>query len=193
MKIQKVIRVLVLFSIAMFAIGCGATSGSQTENTTDVNKRPSSDFPMAPSIIAKADFEMLDGQPFQLEKNKGKVVLFNLWATWCGPCRDEMPDLVKMQDEYRDQDFVIIGLDTDVEEDTPDKVKAFKSEMELNYRLGWSDQATTAEFFSLGQADAIPQSFLIDREGRLRAMFKGGGGSVIEKMKQKVKEIVNEK
>ncbi len=180
------------FSI-LYGCGFSTATGSRVEKKETENvkeKKSGAVYPSAPKAIATANFKMLDGKDFNLEENKGKVILINLWATWCGPCRKEMPDLVEMQEKYRDKGFEIIGLDTDPE--TEEQVTAFKDEMKLNYRLGWAERELVQEFFKLGQMGGIPQSFLINREGQLTGMFRGGGEAEVAKMKKRVEEIVNE-
>src|SRR5689334_15426763 len=75
----------------------------------------------------------LDGKPISLDDVRGKIVLLNFWATWCGPCRAEIPDLIELQKKYKDQ-LAIIALATD--EDEPAEVKKFAQKAGINYRIG---------------------------------------------------------
>lgn len=138
----------------------------------------------------QTDIKALDGTTYKVEDRKGQVVLLNLWATWCGPCRAEMPELVELQNKYNDKNFKILGLNTD--DESPEAVKAFAAKMKLNYEIGWIDQKMSRELFRFAQFSAIPQSFLIDREGRIRGVFVGGGADVIGKVKTTVEKVVNE-
>lgn len=138
----------------------------------------------------QTDIKALDGTTYRVEDRKGQVVLLNLWATWCGPCRAEMPELVELQNKYNDKNFKILGLNTD--DESPEAVKAFAAKMKLNYEIGWIDQKMSRELFRFAQFSAIPQSFLIDREGRIRGVFVGGGADVIGKVKTTVEKVVNE-
>ena len=165
--------------------GNGENTGSTSRNGSST-----SELPPPPGKIVEAEFKMLDGKSFSLSDSEGKVILINLWATWCGPCRKEMPALVKMQEKYRDKGFEIIGLDTDPE--TPEQIKSFAEKMNLNYRLGWADRSMVEEFFTLGQMNGIPQSFLINREGKLAGIFQGGSERVIESMRENVERVVME-
>lgn len=150
-----------------------------------------SDYPMAPEAIRNTEVEMLDGSSFKLADQKGKVILINLWATWCGPCRSEMPELVKLQEKYRDKGFEVIGLDIDPE--PKDMIEPFAKEMGLNYQLGWAEPELVEEFFKISERNGIPQSFLINRKGELNGVFFGGGPSVIGKMKEVVTDVVEAK
>lgn len=103
----------------------------------------------------------LDGKPLGLDEAKGKVVLLNFWATWCGPCRAEIPDLIELQKKYKDQ-LEIIGLATD--EDDADEVKQFVEKEGINYRVAMGTDALRAKY---GGIPALPTSFVIDPQGRI--------------------------
>lgn len=148
-------------------------------------------YPPLPEAIANAEIKMIDGTSFKLSDKKGKVVLVNLWATWCGPCREEMPSLVEMHDKYKDKDFEVIGLDTD-EEETKEMIEDFAKEMNLNYPLGFADRDMFMQFVKLTGLQGIPQSVLINRDGKMTGIFTGGGKKVIDTMKQTVEKTVNE-
>lgn len=167
-------------------VSCGG-SGSDKVALEDSK----SAYPPAPEAIRNADIEMIDGTMIKIADKKGKVVLVNLWATWCGPCRFEMPELVKLQDKYRDKGFEVIGLDVDPE--PVEDIKPFSQKMGLNYQLGWAERELVMEFFNISGSQGIPQSFLINRRGELTGVFFGVGGDVIEKMKKTVTKVVEEK
>jgi thiol-disulfide isomerase/thioredoxin len=163
------------------------TAASSNNSTIDQTK---GGYPPAPSGIMQAEINDVDGNVFKLEDKKGKVLLVNLWATWCGPCRGEMPDLIEMQDKYKDQDFEVIGLDAD--DETPEEIKAFAEKMKLNYQLGYARNHLRSEFIRVTRMGGIPQSIVINREGQLVGVFTGGGASVLNKMKATVEKTVAE-
>jgi len=150
-----------------------------------------SEYPPLASAVAQADMKNLDGSTFKVTDRKGKVLLLNMWATWCGPCRGEMPSLVKMQDEHRDKGFEIIGLNTD-DGDTKEMIDEFAVEMKLNYTLVWADTAMQNGLLKISNFNGIPQSFIIDRDGNLRGVFRGGGRPEVKKMEELVAKIVAE-
>ena len=162
----------------------------KTDNQSSNDEKPKSEYPPIPTALAKAEIKKIDNSTFKLEDKKGSVVLVNLWATWCGPCRGEMPHLIEMQDKFRDKSFEIVGLDVD--EESVEDINKFAGQMKLNYQLGFSDGAMMKEFLNISKFSGIPQSFLIDREGRLRGVFVGGGQKVIGTMKETVEKIVAE-
>jgi thiol-disulfide isomerase/thioredoxin len=178
-----------LFIFLAVALGLAACGGNSAN--TGVNTTTKSDYPPVPAAIMQAELKGLDGAKFKIEDYKGKVVLVNLWATWCGPCKGEMPHLVEMQNTYKEKGFEILGLDTD-ENDTEAKVKDFAAEMKLNYTLGWLDEKSYADLLKISKFPGIPQSFLINRNGQLLGVFTGGSPTTIAKLKEIVGKAVNE-
>ena len=104
----------------------------------------------------------LDGQPFNLASEKGNVVLLNVWATWCGPCRMEIPELQTLHDKYRKQGFKVIGVSID--EGTIDIVKEFVAEKKVAYPIAFDPDSRLAETL---QTTVLPTSVIIDRTGRI--------------------------
>lgn len=171
------------------AISCGGTSQS-AENTNAVKTK--SEYPPLQTAIAQADIENFDGTTFKVTDKKGKVLLLNLWATWCGPCKEEMPKLVEMQNKYGDKGFEVIGLNTNDDGDTPEKIEKFAKEQGLNYTLVYAPTQMQADITNFTQNGGIPQSLLVDREGNLRGVFLGGSESEIRKMQNTVAKVMAE-
>lgn len=117
---------------------------------------------MANAKPANFDFTMkdLDGNNVELASYKGKVVLLNFWATWCGPCKAEIPGFVELQEKYKD-DLVIVGFSVD---DPADKAKAFAAEYKINYPILLGEGREDVQE-SYGPIWGIPASFLISRDG----------------------------
>ncbi len=115
-------------------------------------------------IRAKADFTLndLQGKPWHLRDLQGKVVLVNFWATWCPPCRKEMPDLQALYDKYKDQGFVVLSIS---DEDAA-KVAPFIDERKISYPVLLDPGRKVNELY---QVEGIPKSFVYDREGKLAA------------------------
>jgi len=112
----------------------------------------------------KADFTLTDlqGKTWSLRELKGKVVLVNFWATWCPPCRKEMPDLNTLYQRFKDQGFVILAIS----DEEADKVKPFIAESNISYPILLDPGRKVNELF---QVQGIPKSFVYDREGKLVA------------------------
>jgi thiol-disulfide isomerase/thioredoxin len=114
-----------------------------------------------PATMSDFTIRDLDGRTISLASLRGKVTLVNFWATWCGPCRAEIPDLVALQQKYRDQ-LQILGISED--EALPETVKQFAAKFNVNYPVAM----VTPELEKLfGNVSALPTTFVIDREGRV--------------------------
>jgi thiol-disulfide isomerase/thioredoxin len=168
-----------------------ATDPGNSANPNGDSSKKSSEFPPLAEKAANAEMKNLDGSISKVVDMKGKVLLLNMWATWCGPCRGEMPALVKMQEEHRDKGFEIIGLNTD-DGDSKEMIDKFAEEMKLNYKLVWAPTDMQAALLKISNFGGIPQSFIIDRDGKLRGVFRGGGDAEVRKMGELVAQIVNE-
>jgi thiol-disulfide isomerase/thioredoxin len=208
-------KFLLLFMIALVALlfaGCSGTSSNTTANANlTVNSNPpsnasdnsnqstasseASEYPLLAAAVSQGELEALDGTKFTPADRKGSVLLLNMWGVWCGPCRSEMPHLVEMENKYHDQGFQVIGLNVGDEDHKPesiDKIEKFAGEMKLNYELVRAPQDVQEAMVRISKFDGVPQSVLVDRNGRLRGVFLGGGPSVIAKMKETVDKVVNE-
>ncbi len=95
------------------------------------------------------------------EQWQDKVLLINFWATWCTPCREEMPMLADFQDRYREQGLQIIGIAID----DPEPVQRFADSMDINYPLLMSDETTPDLMYKYNEIGAIPFSLITDRRG----------------------------
>lgn len=104
----------------------------------------------------------VDGNPVSSESLKGKVVVVDFWATWCPPCREEIPHYIEMQKELGPKGLVIVGVSLDAK--GPAVVKPFIEKYGMNYTVVMGDDEI-AEVF--GGIEAIPTTFVIDREGRI--------------------------
>jgi peroxiredoxin len=115
-------------------------------------------------------FELKDskGRTVRLSDFKGKVVLLNFWATWCVPCRAEMPDLVKLQSEFQSRGLQVIGITYPAF--TQAEVKRVIRQMKINYPI-LLDTRATAKRYDVGEV--LPTTIVIDREGHIRARILG--------------------
>jgi cytochrome c biogenesis protein CcmG, thiol:disulfide interchange protein DsbE len=106
--------------------------------------------------------ELLDGKTFDVANEKGHVVFLNLWATWCGPCRFEIPELEKMHTKYASKGFKVVGVSLD--EGGKEQVQQFISSNNMTYPVALDPEGKLASLF---QTTVIPTSVLIDRKGKI--------------------------
>ncbi len=124
---------------------------------------PATSHPTAPGFLLKDIF----GQRLSLGDYKGRVVLLDFWATWCGPCRSEIPRFVELKEQYRDQGLAIVGIALD---DSIGAVKQFYSQYRMNYPVAMGDRAVRAAY---GPIVGLPTTFLIGRDGRIHTKVPG--------------------
>jgi cytochrome c biogenesis protein CcmG, thiol:disulfide interchange protein DsbE len=124
----------------------------------------------------------LSGKQLQLSKQRGKLVLLNFWASWCAPCREEMPTFSKWQQDWRAKGLQVIGVSMD---DDVSEVKSFLAAHPVSYPIVMGD-AKLAEHF--GGVLGLPLSYLIDAQGRVVARYQGEAD--LKKMEAKVKELL---
>jgi cytochrome c biogenesis protein CcmG/thiol:disulfide interchange protein DsbE len=131
------------------------------------NQQPTIRFVRNPDPAPDFKLTGLDGKPVTLAGSHGKVILLNFWATWCGPCRAEIPDLVELQNKYKDR-LQILGLVVD--DDDQEAVKKFVSEFGINYPVAIASNDIR---FQYGGIAALPTSFVLDAEGRIVQKHEG--------------------
>jgi cytochrome c-type biogenesis protein len=141
-------------SLAILAIGCGTNADSiRAPGPVEVGKAA----PAYRSVTARGD-------SVSLESLRGKPVLLNIWATWCHPCRDEIPELQRLYERYRGRGLEIVGVSVDASADEK-AIADFARRYGMTYPI-WRDpdERVSATFLAIG----VPATFLIDRRGVLR-------------------------
>lgn len=143
----------------LFMTGCGQMpETARAAVKTATSRNPAPDFALKDA----------DGKVVKLSDYKGKVVLLNFWATWCGPCKIEIPWFIEFEQNTRDKGFAVLGVAMD--EDGWEAVKPYVAAHKVNYRMVVGDDMTAQKY---GGVESLPTSFLIDREGRIAATHVG--------------------
>ena len=148
-----------VFTLAAAALGAACTSASDGNDDASASGKVEVGAP-APGYRTVA----LNGDSVSLAAQRGKVVLFNIWATWCHPCRDEIPELQELHTTYRDRGLELVGVSVDAD-GSDEAIRAFMKDFSMTYPV-WRDpdERVMTRFLTVG----VPATFLIDREGVLR-------------------------
>lgn len=147
-------RWLVLIAVVVIL---GACSASKKEEMETAHAKSQDTRKSAP------DFTLSDasGAKIKLSDYRGKVVLLNFWATWCGPCQVEIPWFKEFEQQFKSQGFAVLGVSMD--EDGWQALKPYMATHKLNYRILLGDEAVSTLY---GGLDALPTTFIIDRDGK---------------------------
>jgi thiol-disulfide isomerase/thioredoxin len=132
------------------------SSGAQPAPAADASYEP------APDVELKT----IDGRAFRLSEYRGRVVLLNFWATWCGPCKAEIPALNALNRELAPRGFEVVGVTT---QDTPQLVRQYQKDFKQEYTVAFGDESV-ATSYAVG---VLPTTFFIDRQGRVRQTVIG--------------------
>ncbi|HEV2905201.1 MAG TPA: TlpA disulfide reductase family protein [Pyrinomonadaceae bacterium] len=172
-----------------------ATSTDPPRSTAPTRVVPAGPVPLSQEIL-DTTVKTLDGGSLKLSDYDNKVVVLNIWATWCGPCRQEMPDLVKISSEYKSRGVVVLGVATEYNERQGQAyVRDFIRTNGITYRIIWDDGTLDQPLRQAVNArPTIPQSFVISRDGKIVKHFPGFNPlSTPTLMRQAVEEALNHK
>ena len=153
--IKIVLSIVLVLSVYIFG---GDKNENKNKVTITDNVIVKLDGDKAPDFSLKS----VDGKTIKLSDYKGKVVIVDFWATWCGPCRRGIPDLVSLQKEFKN-DLVIIGISLDAEKTIKD-VPGFVKSYSINYPIVYGDEKVVMAY---GGIQSIPTAFIIDKKGNV--------------------------
>jgi len=156
--------------MAVFALGVGATLAAIT---------PSAGAP---------DFTLpsLDGPNLRLREQRGQVVMINFWATWCGPCRVEMPHLGRLYDKYRGSGFTVLAVNID---EDPHKAAQLARQLGMRFPVLLDTDKKVSRLYDLG---TMPSTFLVDRDGRVRYVHRGYRDGYEDTYDRQIRELLRE-
>jgi len=141
--------------------------------STPVTPAPPAATASLPSSVRDAELPAANGQAIKLANYSGKVILVNLWATWCGPCRSETPELVRLHKEYGSKGLEVVGLSTENPEASAESVRAFARDYNVDYHIGWATPEVQMALMQMAHSNNIPQNFIIAPDGRILNHFIG--------------------
>jgi peroxiredoxin len=142
---------------------------------------------VAPQAAAP-DFTLrqIDGPNLRLGEQRGRVVMVNFWATWCGPCRIELPQLAKLHDRYRGSGFLLLAVNID---EDPNAARALAGKLGLKFPVLLDTDKKVVGAYDL---NAMPATVLIDKDGRVRHLHRGYREGVEQRYEQQVRELLKE-
>jgi thiol-disulfide isomerase/thioredoxin len=166
-RTSKFSRILIFLFFFALTLAFSSSAYCQEAAPPAPDSSPVIRFVRNPDQAPDFKVDDLDGKPLSLSAARGKVILLNFWATWCGPCRAEIPDLIELQKKYGDR-LQIIGLDVD--DDDAAEVKKFVEKNGINYPVGIATNEIRVQY---GGVAALPTSFVLDSEGRVVQKHEG--------------------
>ena len=171
MKLRKPVDQLFLYIITtcLFVVlsssGTAATKGQMADNFTLKSK---------------------SGKNIKLSEYRGQVVLINFWASWCGPCRAEMPMLEELYKKYKGLGFVVLGVNVD---DKKSKADALLKKIPVSFPVLYDAEKKVTELYGVA---AMPSSYFVDRDGKLRQIHKGYRPEYDALYKNEIKALIKE-
>jgi peroxiredoxin len=154
------------FALGVFAAGAGAIAPAS----------PAPDFTL----------RQMSGPNLRLQEQRGQVVLVNFWATWCGPCREEMPHMNRLYEKYRASGFVLLGVNVD---EDPRNAAGVASKLGLKFPVLLDTDKTVSRLYELA---TMPSTVLIDRDGRVRYVHRGYLSGTEATYEKQIRELLKE-
>ena len=146
-------------ALALLLASCSRPSSAPTgELKSEGQRKPAPNFSLKDA----------DGNAVNLADYRGKVVLVNFWATWCGPCEAEIPWFIEFEKKYKDRGFAVLGVSMD--DDGWKSVRPYVASHKINYRVVIGSEVVSQQF---GEIDSLPTSFMLDRQGRIASNHVG--------------------
>ncbi len=171
--------------LALTACGSGDDRSTDPSQST-TSSQSGTDYQTNPIPAPDLTLETMNGRTLNLAEQQGKVILVNFWATWCGPCRREIPDLIELYSDLRSEGLVIVGIAVDQE--GAEVVKPFVEEREINYPIVLDpDQSTESHFEAMY---GLPTTYVVNPDGKI--VRRVLGVFPIEEMKPQLEKMLGE-
>lgn len=173
------VTILITLSAACLLVACSQPANNKP--TPVLSGAPSTAFPMPPvgSDVKNLGWTLADGKRAVVSDQQGKVMVLDLYATWCQPCRQSIPHLIRLHQRYESQGLALIGLNVGGADDRV-RVPEFAAEQHITYPLGFPDKSLSD--LLLSDNDTIPQTFVFGRDGRMIKRYIGYDDSMAESL-----------
>jgi thiol-disulfide isomerase/thioredoxin len=161
-------------------------------STADRVETAPAELRVMPQSVLTHQLKALDKGSFSLSDFGGKVIVVNLWASWCGPCRREVPEYEKVRKEYTGRAVEFIGLTTEDPRTSYDRVKQFVRDVNFGFRLGWADREMASTL--MNGRNAIPQTLVIAADGHIVSHWRGySQGQGRDRLREAIESALSEK
>lgn len=147
-----------LSGLGLIAGGCSSPRAVRAAVKPEEQRKPAPEFSLKDA----------DGRTARMSDYKGKVVLVNFWATWCGPCKIEIPWFIDMEQRFKDRGFAVLGISMD--EEGWEEVKPYIEKRKVNYRVVIGNDEVADQY---GGVSSLPTTFLVDRQGKIASVHVG--------------------
>lgn len=134
-----------------------------------------------------AEFSLpaVNGETVALQNLRGKVVLLNFWATWCGPCRQELPELARLQEKFRQRGLMVVAVTVDNE---VENVQAFLKKYDVKLQALWDKKKKVADAYAV---EKMPSSYLLDRNGVVRFIHRGYTPEALKRIEAEIDDLLD--
>jgi peroxiredoxin len=160
-KTVSAVAVSLAMAAALASTACSTATTVKAAVKSDKERKAAPEFALKDA----------NGQTVHMSSYKGKVVLLDFWATWCGPCKVEIPWFMEFEQQFKDKGFAVLGVSMD--EDGWTAVKPYIQQLKVNYRIVLGNDMVGDQY---GGVDSLPTTFLIDRQGRIASTHVGLSG-----------------
>jgi thiol-disulfide isomerase/thioredoxin len=166
----RILQATRLLAVAAFAVAAAGAAAAVT---------PSAGAP---------DFTLpsLDGPNLRLQEQRGRVVMINFWASWCGPCRVEMPHLARLYEKYRGSGFTVLAVNID---ESPQKAASLATQLGMRFPVLLDTDKKVSRLYDLS---TMPSTVLVDRDGRVRYLHRGYRDGYEETYDKQIRELLRE-
>jgi peroxiredoxin len=166
-RLVQTVRLLAMAALAVAGVAAGAA--------------------VTPSAGAP-DFTLpsLDGPNLRLQEQRGRVVMINFWATWCGPCRVEMPHLARLYEKYRGSGFTVLAVNID---EDPHKAASLAKQLGMRFPVLLDSEKKVSRLYDLS---TMPSTVLVDRDGRVRYVHRGYRDGYEDTYDKQIRELLRE-
>jgi len=149
---------------------------------------PTSQAEMPKIGSAAPDFALKgnSGKNLKLSEHRGEVVMINFWATWCGPCRQELPLLNSLHEKYRKAGFTLLGVNVD---DRPDAALSMRKKLGITFPVLFDSEKRVSRLYDV---NAMPSTVLIDRDGKVRYIHRGYRPGYETRYEEQIKELLKQ-